>query len=65
MKNTKFKTFLIRIRRFGFSEFEIYLSHFVSDFDIRISNLIALFRICLAREYFLKRRYSGVGWVER
>jgi len=28
-----------QIRSFGFSEFEIYLSAFVSDFDIRISDL--------------------------
>jgi hypothetical protein len=30
-----------RIRRFGFSEFEISLTAFVSDFDIRISDLFS------------------------
>jgi hypothetical protein len=29
-----------RIRRFGFSEFEIYLTPFVSDFVLRISDFV-------------------------
>jgi hypothetical protein len=47
LKNTKFKTYSIRIRRFGFSEFEIYLTS--SLFQISIFGLRILFRRLAAR----------------
>jgi len=56
-----------RIRRFGFSQFKISLTAFVSDFDIRISDLAlqGLFRSAGPLSIFGFRILIGPGnWEE-
>jgi hypothetical protein len=38
--NAMFQTALIRIWGFGFSEFETFVTAFVSNFDFRISDFV-------------------------